>query len=304
MTSEATQAVKPIEKPTNWKLIISTWGAYVCVVLGIAVAIPPVVILYHEKVDRFTLSNFSSLGSYWQGSVASLFSLGAFLLIYATFLAQQKQIAQQDQELEDQKHQFQLQQESIKRQVFESSFFQLLNLHRELQSQLQTIRIEISDRGIGVKQIPVHGKDCFQVFRDKMQEQYKNNRAAARLHTDEFPSDKAQVPSENAQALIAYEQVYRAEQQQLAHYFRNLYHLFKFAATSDMPNKRRYTSLIRAQLSAYELAVLFYNCITPHGKNFHPLIEEFGLLEHLDRELLLNPSHAENEEFYAKSAYK
>jgi hypothetical protein len=102
------------------------------VVLGIAVAIPPLVRLYHETGDRFTLNNLSSLGSYWQGSVASLFSLGAFLLIYATFLAQQKQIAQQDKELEDQKRQFQLQHESIKRQNFETAFFQLLGLQNEL----------------------------------------------------------------------------------------------------------------------------------------------------------------------------
>ena len=130
MTSETQQTVRATKGPVDWKLSISTGGAYACILVGLVVAILPFVVLHYDKGYKFTLSDFSSLGSYWQGSVASLFSLGAFLLIYATFLAQQKQIAQQDSELEDQKQQFQLQHESIKRQNFEASFFQLLHLQR------------------------------------------------------------------------------------------------------------------------------------------------------------------------------
>jgi len=62
-----------------------------------------------------------------------------------------------------------------------------------------------------------------------------------------------------------------------------------------------YTSIARAQLSRFELLYLFYNCLTPGGEKFYPLVEEFGLLEHFDREaLLLHPSH----EGYYKNAYK
>jgi hypothetical protein len=130
------------------------------------------------------------------------------------------------------------------------------------------------------------------------------NKASARLMLTEFPNEAPALPSETEQALIAYTQVYHAQQQQLAHYFRNLYHIIKFVKTSDMSDKRRYTSLVRAQLSAYELPVLFYNCLTPYGERFRPLVEEFGLLEHLDPQLLLNPSHARDETLYAKSTYQ
>ena len=238
------------------------------------------------------------------------------------FLAQQKQITQQDEQLENQKRhfdaelniheaeqkeqqeQFRLQHESIKRQNFESSFFQLLNLQRELQTQLQTDTIVTDKNGIKNTLKTVHGKECFRVFRDDINTQYRANRARARLIASEFPNEEEHVPSETEQALIAYTQVYNAQQQQLAHYFRNLYHIFKFVATSDIADKRRYTSLVRAQLSAYELAVLFYNAVSPHGEGFKKYVEAFGLLEHLNEQLLLDPSHADNKDFYADCAYK
>jgi hypothetical protein len=70
---------------------------------------------------------------------------------------------------------------------------------------------------------------------------------------------------------------------------------------ADYKNRRRYTSLVRAQLSAFELELLFYNGISPHGEKFKPLIEKFGLLENFDTKHLLSPSH---ESFYAKTAFE
>ena len=61
-------------------------------------------------------------------------------------------------------------------------------------------------------------------------------------------------------------------------------------------------SLVRAQLSAYELALLFYNGLSKYGEGFKPWIEEFGLLEHLDKDhLLLDPTH---KVLYDKKAFK
>jgi hypothetical protein len=284
MTSEATQAAKATKKPTNWKLSISTWGAYACVVLGLAVAFPPLVVLCRSTGDRFTLNNLSSLGSYWQGSVASLFSLGAFLLIYATFLAQQNQIAQQDKELDDQKQQFQLQHESIKRQNFESAFFQLLHLHNEIVAAL------VTSGG-------ARGRSAFSVWHEQF--------TFVRFHVWWMKQNKVITPASAILRLPVvvelYKPFYTEHESQLGHYFRSLYHIIKFVKGSDIQDKRRYTSLVRAQLSKYELFFLFYNCLSSYGEGFKPLVEEFGLLEHLDKKLLLDPSH---ETFYADSAYK
>jgi hypothetical protein len=112
-------------------------------------------------------------------------------------------------------------------------------------------------------------------------------------------SDKGDI----AQVLVIYGKFYGEQQSHLGHYFRTVYHVFKFCNESNLQETelRRYTSLARAQLSAPELFLLFYNGLSPFGVKFKPLIEKFGLLEHLDFELLLHPSH---KTLYAESAYQ
>ena len=104
----------------------------------------------------------------------------------------------------------------------------------------------------------------------------------------------------------AYNSWWESHQEDLAHYFRTLYHLIKFVVLSDVvvayKDKRRYTSLVRAQLSAYELALLFYNGVNQYGEDFKPWIEEFGLLEHLDRKKMLFDSRFEA--LYDPKAFK
>jgi Putative phage abortive infection protein len=60
-------------------------------------------------------------------------------------------------------------------------------------------------------------------------------------------------------------------------YFSNLYHIFKFVAESNIEPKKRYTSLVRAQLSEFELNFLLYTGITEKGKGFSEFITKFTL---------------------------
>jgi hypothetical protein len=269
-------------------------------VLGFILAVPVLWRWLHEQGDTLSLANYSAVGSYLQGSVASLFSLGGLLLIYATFLSQQQQIAQQDKELETQKAQVQAQHESMKRQNFESSFFQLLNLQNDISTNMRGKARRKSFSNVIVQPEEIQGKDCFQGFYDNLRMKYGTAQDMAMNQKTIF--EEAMAKKTEIQLVEhAYMVFYKEQQKDLSHYFRNLYHVVKFVAESDMENKRRYTSLIRAQLSAYELVLLFYNCVTGLGEKFKPLIEEYGLLEHLDLTLLFSPEHSK---FYNESAYK
>ena len=85
------------------------------------------------------------------------------------------------------------------------------------------------------------------------------------------------------------------------HYFRNLYNIMKFIKNSTITNKKLYTNIIRAQLSSYELVLLFYNCLSEVGnQKFKPLVEEFALLKNMDFKDLIDPEH---EHLYESSAY-
>ena len=124
---------------------------------------------------------------------------------------------------------------------------------------------------------------------------------------------QATTLNENEMAVRCYEDFYKRYQHDLGHYFRNLYHIIKFVDETDAlkssdasvehKGRRRYTSLARAQLSVYELGLLFYNGLGSEGRKFKPLIERYGLLENLhDREhILLLPIH---ETYYGQSAFK
>jgi len=344
MAGETLNSGKTVKNHRNWKITITTWAGWIFVILGVVAAILGFLVLRAPTnssksptapIDLYSLDRLAAYGSYLQGSVASLFSLGGLLFIYASFLGQQKQIAQQDQEQEDQKkhfdaqlklqetelknqkEQFKAQQDSIKRQNFESSFYQLLNLYGETVSQVKAIGVK---RDFGVSSIgpqPLQGRECFQEFHRRLSAIYKSPYDYSEEVAKEINmlvSEKHNPASQTAAlitSVVAYQNFYNkgGHQESLGHYFRTLYHVFKFIddskAFAEYEDKRRYTSLVRAQLSAYELALLFYNGLAPfpaHEANkFKPLIERYGLLEHLDENLLLDKSH---KDFYAPSAYK
>jgi hypothetical protein len=285
-------------RQNDWKIRWATTGAVVFILAGFVVVIPMIWAVAHDS-SGFSVGNYSSLGSYLQGTTASLFSLGGLLLIYATFRAQQLQISQQEHDQKNQAAQFAAQQDSINRQNFENSFFQLLGLHREIVSELCIIGLTRPTSSFTPETREFHGKECFQVFRQALRERYTSPEMKKFLSG--FLGKEIPQKEILDSTIQVYESLPAEHHQQLHHYFRNLYHVIKFVKDSPVENKRRYTSLVRAQLSSLELVLLFYNCLSPIGKGFKPLIEEFGLLEHLDPSLLLDESH---KSFYAETAYK
>lgn len=71
----------------------------------------------------------------------------------------------------------------------------------------------------------------------------------------------------------------------MGNYFRTIYRIIKFideyVDSYKQIDKRFYINLVRAQLSSSELALIFINGISPNGKKFKILIEEYEFLEHL-----------------------
>jgi hypothetical protein len=74
------------------------------------------------------MTRLSSLGSYLQGTVGSLWALAGVILIYVAFLGQRLQLIKQDIEMVKQDAQILEQNNQMAKQQFESGFFQLLTL--------------------------------------------------------------------------------------------------------------------------------------------------------------------------------
>lgn len=98
----------------------------------------------------------------------------------------------------------------------------------------------------------------------------------------------------------------------LGHYFRHLYHILKFISqyetrSRDMARNlnereliskqcKEYAQLVQAQMSAYELAILYYNSL--YYSKMNDLVKKYELLENLNIYDLARPSHYLKDEGY------
>jgi hypothetical protein len=300
--------IKPQKKGrtlVKWGIVTGIVSAFVCLIAGsLEWSGGKQALLKGNAQELINLGNY---GSYLQGTTASFWALAGVCLIFVAFLGQMLQLRLQQREmemtredLEEQKKQLASQNESIKRQTFETSLFQLLSLQNEITQQLS---IDVSRMVVAPSKpedtFTLTGRKCFLHFYRVFRRHAESRRGSAQADS---------IEAQRAFMADAYLEFYNEFQAELGHYFRNLYHVFKFIAGSrniEDTDRQEYASLARAQLSAYELVLLFYNSITPMppGKEneFKELIERFCLLKNLDRKLLLNKAH---EKFYRQSAFE
>jgi hypothetical protein len=211
------------------------------------------------------------------GVITSLFSGLAFVGIILTILLQRDELQLQRQELALTRDELKSQHTTARRQIFENTFFQMLRLHNDIVA------------GIRLPTKKANGRECFIHIYEGLQRHYNNY--------SQQPIDQERTALEEV-----YSQFWNEYQNQLGHYFRYLYTMFKFVKTSAIEDKRLYTNIIRAQLSDKELLVLFYNCLCKYGvEQFKPLAEEFAIFNNLPKEQLLKPKlHCD---YYDQSAF-
>jgi uncharacterized membrane protein len=93
---------------------------------------------------------------------------------------------------------------------------------------------------------------------------------------------------------------------ELGVYFRLVNHLFTFIDLADLPfeERTRLANFARAQLSSYELSMLFYNGLWGEGRaTFKPLAEKYGLFKHLRPEHLFDPRDLQPGALYSETAF-
>lgn len=208
----------------------------------------------------------------------SLFSALAFGGVITAIFLQRRELELQRWELIDtravlQKQQDQLesQTQAFEKQNFESTFFSLINLHHTIVNSM-TASMFNEER---------QGRDCFELFYKDLKLRYSN--AKRQLQPSEADED---ILLETI-----YLEFFQRRQSSIGHYFRNLYNIVRFIQDSQVKDKWVYIRLVRAQLSVFELSMLFYNCISPPGRGFQPLVEKFALLKTVEDKDILDTSH-------------
>ncbi|MCG7931487.1 MAG: putative phage abortive infection protein [Candidatus Thiodiazotropha lotti] len=217
------------------------------------------------------ISTWGQLGDYLGGLLNPVFSLLAFFALLITIVIQTKELAISSEELKKSAEALSRQSKSLDTQNFENTFFQMLRLYNEIVKEMDTTH--------GLHEI-ARGRNCFRVFYENFKHYYQDT------EYDRGPY----IPSKHVDKV--YMVFFKQKQDEVGHYFRNLYTLVQFVDVSDEPNKKTYINIIRAQLSSYELILLFYNCLSQEGlEKFKPLIEKYQILENMDSSLLIGEDH-------------
>lgn len=164
--------------------------------------------------------------------------------------------------------------ESLRLQNFERTFFEMVRLHHDI----------IRDLDLGTNQATV-GRDCFRIFCRRLRSTYERSEGVTILE----------------RIVTAYGAFHAANQHEVGHYFRNFYRIMKFVDESNVGDKNNYAGILRAQMSSYELVLLFYGTLHPIGERLRPLVEGYALLDNLDLDLLFNPG--EEIQLYSEAAY-
>jgi uncharacterized membrane protein len=217
--------------------------------------------------------SWGQFGDFFGGTLNPLFAFFALIALLLSIHVQSIELRQSSLELSRAAAALKEQQNSMAQQNFENMFFQLVKLHNDIVSAIDLRSISRLTKN---PRITV-GRDCFKVFYRRLSKEMDKH-----LRGDYFDENEHQGSS------VAYRKFHSKNEQNIGHYFRNLYRSFKFISESNANDKRRYSGILRAQLSTYELLLLFYNGKSAVGSKFQAYIEEFSLLENIPIELLFS----------------
>lgn len=179
---------------------------------------------------------------------------------------------------------------------FETVFFQLLQGHHEI----------VKAMDFQMKESTSSGRDVFRTYYNQLKKECYEKQKHKPSTMQDFQEDKLnqqeildyEIPIQ--EMLHIYEKIFSERESDLGHYFRNLYHIYKYIDEADIIDKQKYASLLRAQLSSFEFVFIFYNCLTPIGLPFKKYIVKYEGLKNMNTKKLFSPSHYDS---YPDKAY-
>ncbi|SKA02031.1 Putative phage abortive infection protein [Trichlorobacter thiogenes] len=201
------------------------------------------------------------------------------VLTFLTFFGLIATIVIQRQELKFARVEYEKTSEALNRQAVETTFFNILDLHHKI---VDNIKVDIEE----LNEKTGAATSLAEIFNASMIK--KKTIVEGRGAFDEIFTFITSGTSSPDEVLARYKKIQDKSNHILGHYFRNLYQALKLIDNYDKDkatelDKRKFAGILRAQLSAKELALLFINCldgVCDRGQ-FKNLLIEYAMLEHL-----------------------
>jgi len=200
-------------------------------------------------------------GDFFGGVLNPILTFLMFIGLIITIVIQKTELSLARNEFERTANALQAQSESSKKQVIESTFFNLLNIHNQT---LESLRFD---------------SESLRCVLDS-----DNKKTVGRAV---FSSILSWMHDQEGlqKARDCYDYFQTTENHIVGHYFRGLYQILKFVDECGLSDedKNNYSRLLRAQLSTDELGLIVFNCISPNvdSGQFRALLIKYRMLEHL-----------------------
>lgn len=155
------------------------------VVIVVAILTPLILILVRNHLDKKTFEALGPVGDFFGGTTVGLLTLASMLFVIASISMQRKQLDMQQVELKTQREElaktreeFELTNKTLTKQQFESTFFNMINLHHNLLKDLEGRREYFNEnyeslRGEYRSVVENHWKEQLNMLKDRKPDQFK-----------------------------------------------------------------------------------------------------------------------------------
>jgi uncharacterized membrane protein len=227
-----------------------------------------------------------TLGDFFGGVLNPILTFFTLIALVLTVVMQRMQLRDTKVEVEENSRLARL-------QTFETTFFNLINLHTTTVQELRLARGQITATIFAVYKSGNPNARPTQSSDSK----YSNDITGRAVFSEVIHNLQLSLQNAHPTPVKAYSIIQKQHNHVLGKYFRNLYQILEFIdefsgryiadpqKPSAIPGKR-YADILRAQLSTDELILLFYNCV---GKmvddgEFREKVKKYELLEHMSLE--------------------
>ncbi|GGT78533.1 putative phage abortive infection protein [Aliarcobacter butzleri] len=218
------------------------------------------------------VEELGQMGDFFGGTLNPILAFLSFCLLLITIKLQSKELKNSTEELAKSSKALIEQSKSLKIQNFETTFFNLINLHNKIVDNFSFERYNF-----------------FSLYKGKLE--FNSNKSALFYKEEAFNEickDIDFISKEQKLYFMKfnefYDLYYIEKQRVLNKYFENINQIFKFISDSNFNDeeKKKYSDIFRVQFSQDELKLLFYHCISSIGSvMLKKYIENFKFFEFL-----------------------
>lgn len=234
-------------------------------------ALAAVTLVFLVNILSWKNRSYGDWGDFFGGTLNPLLTFLTFMGLLITIIIQQSELRESRSELRRSALALKDQSDTLRRQSFESAYFQMIRTLNEIVNAIDLI--DADGRTF-------RGRDCFKTFYSRFTKKYR-----AAVKDVQGRSDKESLS-------LSFSRFWNAHQSELVHYFRYLTAILDFVE-SESEFDGLYLANLEALLSDQELLLIFYFCLCDErfGSKLRVLVERKAMLQNMPLEKVLNRNH-------------